>query len=145
MSKGLRPAVGLVVGLCAVIGFLLPQQFSGVQKLQSLFIQADEQVVFHEACSAVALGAFPAAAIHAPQGCESITRARDVYEGLSYPEAKDAFQRDLFRDQAVFSALTACLGLLCYLALHLLARLIAAYRRTPHGANATLPNLGSVK
>jgi hypothetical protein len=121
MSKGRFSAVGLVVSLCAVIGFLLPQHFSGVKKLQSLFIQADDQLASNDTCSAIAHGVFPAVAASTPQECSSIFRVRDAYEGLSYPEAKKSFQLDIFRDQAVFSAIAAGLCLISYLFLYLLS------------------------
>lgn len=134
--------LGLLAVLCALIGFLLPQQFLRVQKIQSLFIQADEQLNYFPDCSATALGAVPAALDNAPEKCQAIARARAVYDGLSYPEAREALDRDLFRDQTVFATITAGLGLLCYLTLHLLSSLIATRRRSHRSVQTARQELG---
>jgi hypothetical protein len=115
MSQNRLVIGAIVVIFMGLIGFMLPQHLGGVQKLQSVFILADEQLIFSNECSAAALGNLPQVKGMAPPACSPIIRAREIYAGLSYSEALAAFKSNLLQDQYVFSCIAAGFGAFLYL------------------------------
>ena len=111
-----RLVIGAIfVNLMGLIGFMLPQNLGGVQKLQSIFIFAEEQLNISSDCSPAAFGNLPQVKDIAPASCNSIIRARDIYDGLTYPEALSAFKRELLQDRFVFAGISGSAGILLYL------------------------------
>lgn len=90
--------------LGAVIGFLIPQNLGHAERLQGLFWLAQQEYEKYEECRVTAMGNFGVAGVAVPEKCESIERVRDIYDGITLPEAQQAFKRDTFFEQAVFAA-----------------------------------------
>ena len=110
--------------LFGIIGFLLPQQFSGVQRLQAVFIAADEQLNLNDECEPIASETLASISAKYPRSCQFIVRARDLYEGQNLREARKTFQSDLYQDQLKFAALGLLLGLLVLLVLKAAGKLL---------------------
>ncbi len=120
----------IIISFAGIIGFMLPQHLGGVQKLQSIFILADEQLNLSTDCSPAAFGNLPQVTEITPAGCNSIIRARDVYDGISYTAARTAFDRDLRRDQIVFAVLSSMVTSLTILLAFWLSSLFNQARRS---------------
>jgi len=114
----------IFVVLLGVIGFMLPQHLGGVQRLQAVFIAADEQLILNNECEPIAAGDFSAVAAKHPSSCQFVIRARDLYEGRSLPEARKAFESDRHEDQLKFAALGLLLGLLFLSAYQVVRKLL---------------------
>lgn len=114
----------IFVSLLGIIGFLLPQQFSGVQRLQAVFIAADEQLALNDECEPISSEALASISAKYPSSCQFIVRARDLYEGRGLSEAREAFEKDRYQDQLKFAALGLLLGLLILLVLRAAGKLL---------------------
>lgn len=110
--------------LFGIIGFMLPQQFSGVQRLHAVFIAADEQLALNEECEPLASETLASISAKYPSSCQFIVRARDLYEGRGLSEARTAFEKDRHQDQLKFAVLGMLLGLLGLLVLKAAGKLL---------------------
>ena len=115
--------------LSGVIGALFLKQIPAAQRLQAVFSMANDQLV-HADCSAAASGPWTTVQVNTLTGpCSLILRARDVYDGVTFPEALKAFQQDLNGDQIRFAALFAGFSLAAMLGLAGVQRLLSGRNR----------------
>ena len=115
--------------LSGVVGALFLKQLPAVQRIQAVFLMANEQII-HADCSAAANGPWTTAQGNTLTGpCNLVLRARDVYDGVTFPEALEAFQHDLNWDQIRFAALFAGLSLAAMLGLAGVQRLLSTRNR----------------
>jgi hypothetical protein len=111
--------------LSGVIGALFLKQLPAVQHMQAVFLMANEQLV-HADCSAAANGPWTTVQGNTlTDPCNLVLRARDVHDGVTFPEALEAFQHDLNWDQIRFAALFAGLSLAAMLGLAGVQRLLS--------------------
>ncbi len=129
--------------LSAIIGALFLKQLPAVQHIQAVFLMANEQLV-HADCSAAANGPWSTVQSHTLAGpCNLVLRARDVYDGVTFSEALEAFQHDLNWDQIRFAALFAGLSLAAMLGLAGVQRLLSTRNRDKQTlGQANLPSPG---
>ena len=119
----------MFVVLAGVIGALFLKQLPAVQRLQAVFLMANEQII-HADCSAAANGPWTTVQGNTLTGpCNLVLRARDLYDGVTFPEALEAFQHDLNWDQIRFAALFAGLSLAAMLGLAGVQRLLPTRNR----------------
>ena len=119
----------MFVVLTGVIGALFLKQLPAVQRMQAVFLMANEQLV-HADCSAAANGPWTTVHGNTLTGpCNLVLRARDLYDGVTFPEALKAFQHDLNWDQIRFAALFAGLSLAAMLGLAGVQRLLSTRNR----------------
>ncbi len=115
--------------LSGVIGALFLKQVPAVQHIQAVFLMANEQII-HADCSAAANGPWTTVQGNTLTGpCNLVLRARDLYDGVTFPEALEAFQHDLNWDQIRFAALFAGLSLAAMLGLAGVQRLLSTRNR----------------
>ena len=115
--------------LSGIIGALFLKQLPAVQRMQAVFLMANEQLV-HADCSAAANGPWTTVQSNTLAGpCNLVLRARDVYDEVAFPEALEAFQHDLNWDQIRFAALFAGFSLAAMLGLAGVQRLLSARHR----------------
>jgi hypothetical protein len=120
----------IILLLAAFTGFLLPQHFGGVKKLQAVFFLANEQLINPDDCSHAATGPWTTVksnTLDVP--CNLVLRARDIYEGVSFSEALETFENDLFWDQIRFAAFFASFSLAAMLGLAGVQRLLFTRNR----------------
>ncbi len=115
--------------LSGLIGALFLKQLPAVQRIQAVFLMANEQII-HADCSAAANGPWTTVQGNTLTGpCNLVLRARDLYDGVTFPEALEAFQHDLNWDQIRFAALFAGLSLAAMLGLAGVQRLLSTRNR----------------
>jgi len=115
--------------LSGLIGALFLKQLPAVQRIQAVFLMANEQII-HADCSAAANGPWTTVQGNTLTGpCNLVLRARDLYDGVTFPEALEAFQHDLNWDQIRFAALFAGLSLAAMLGLAGVQRLLSSRNR----------------
>jgi hypothetical protein len=115
----------IILLLAAFTGFSLPQHLGGVQRLQAVFLVANEQLVSSDDCLQAATGPWTTVQRNTLTGpCNLVLRARDIYEGVSFSEAFETFENDLFWDQIRFAALFASFSLAAMLGLAGVQRLL---------------------
>lgn len=115
--------------LSGVIGALFLKQLPAVQRIQAVFLMANEQII-HADCSAAANGPWTTVQGNTLTGpCNLVLRARDLYDGVTFPEALETFQHDLNWDQIRFAALFAGLSLAAMLGLAGVQRLLSTRNR----------------
>ena len=120
----------MFVVLTGVIGALFLKQLPAVQRLQAVFLMANEQLIHADDCSEAANGPWTTVQGNTLAGpCNLVLRARDLYDGVTFPEALDAFQHDLNWDQIRFAALFAGLSLAAMLGLAGVQRLLSPRNR----------------
>ena len=120
----------MFVVLTGVIGALFLKQLPAVQRLQAVFLMANEQLIHADDCSEAANGPWTTVQGNTLTGpCNLVLRARDLYDGVTFPEALNAFQHDLNWDQIRFAALFACLSLAAMLGLAGVQRLLSTRNR----------------
>jgi hypothetical protein len=108
----------MFVALSGVIGALFLRQLPAVQHIQAVFLMANEQLIQANDCSGAANDPWTTVQGSTLSGpCSLVLRARDVYDGVTFPEALEAFQHNLKWDQIRFAALFAGLSLLLVLGL----------------------------
>ena len=119
----------MFVVLTGVIGALFLKQLPAVQRIQAVFLMANEQII-HADCSAAANGPWTTVQGNTLTGpCNLVLRARDLYDGVTFPEALEAFQHDLNWDQIRFAALFSGLSLAAMLGLAGVQRLLSTRNR----------------
>ena len=129
MTKKCLLLGAMFVVLSGVIGALFLKQLPAVQRMQAVFLMANEQLV-HADCSAAANGPWTTVQGNTLTGpCNLVLRARDLYDGVTFPEALEAFQHDLNWDRIRFAALFASLSLLGVLGVAGVQRLLSARNR----------------
>jgi hypothetical protein len=102
--------------LSGAIGALFLKQLPSVQHMQAVFLMANEQLIRTDNCSQAASGPWAMVQISDLTGpCSLVLRARDVYDGVTFSKAREAFQHDLFWDQIRFATLFALFGLIVML------------------------------
>lgn len=114
-TKKIAFTLTLIVLLSGLTGFFVPQQLTGVQRLQAVFTLADEQLLTSAECNLVAQSNSTVANAKTSGSCGLIVRARDIYDGVSYKEARATFERGLLKDQLVFAAIFSFLASLTLL------------------------------
>jgi len=119
----------MFVVLTGVIGALFLKQLPSVQRMQAVFLMANEQIIQAD-CSAAANGPWTTVQGNTLTGpCNLVLRARDLFDGVTFPEALNAFQHDLNWDQIRFAALFAGLSLAAMLGLAGVQRLLSTRNR----------------
>ena len=120
----------LFVVLSGVIGALFLKQLPAVQHMQAVFLMANEQLVHSDDCPKAANDPWTTVQGNTLTGpCNLVLRARDLYDGVTFPEALEAFQHDLNWDRIRFAALFASLSLLGVLGVAGVQRLLSARNR----------------